>query len=70
MAYVTSVERIATQEGLQQGLQQGVQQGKMEGRLEQAIQMIRDFNLSVKEVAEKYQLPLQELKERLNQDKH
>lgn len=54
MAYVTSVERIAAQEG----------------KLEQAIQMIRDFNLSVKEVAEKYQLPLQELKERLNQEKH
>ena len=31
--------------------------------------MVKDLNLSVKDVAEKYQLPLQELKERLNQDK-
>ena len=52
MAYVTSVERIATQEG----------------KLELAIQMVKDLNLSVKDVAEKYQLPLKELKERLNQD--
>jgi len=52
MAYVTSVERIAMQEG----------------KLDQAIQMIKDFNLSVKEVAEKYQLPLNELMERLNQN--
>ncbi|WP_019895288.1 RpnC/YadD family protein [Hydrogenovibrio halophilus] len=58
MAYVTSVERIATQEG------------KLEGKLELAIQMVKDLNLSVKDVAEKYQLPLKELKERLNQDKN
>jgi len=60
MAYVTSVERIATQEGILQGMQQG--------KLELAIQMIKDFNLSVKDVAEKYQLPLKSLKERLKQE--
>jgi len=41
---------------------------KLEGKLEQAIQMVKDFNLSVKEVAEKYQLPLNELMERLKQN--
>lgn len=58
MAYVTSMERIAMQEG------------KLEGKLEQAIQMIKDFNLSVKDVADKYQLPLNELMERLNQNEN
>jgi len=51
MAYVTSVERIAMQEG----------------KLEAAIQMVRDFQLSAKEVAEKLQIPTQLLLEKLNQ---
>jgi AraC-like DNA-binding protein len=59
MAYVTSFERIAREEG--------EQQGKLEGKLEQAIEMIREFNLSVELVAERCHLSIKELKERLNQ---
>jgi predicted transposase YdaD len=44
------------------------QKGKLEGKLELAIQFMKDFNLSIQEVAEKYQLPLRDLKERLNRD--
>jgi hypothetical protein len=51
MAYVTSMERIAMQEG----------------EFKQAIKMIKEFNLSVKEVAERCHLPLKELMDRLNQ---
>lgn len=48
--------------------QRGKREGKLEGKLEQAIQMIRDFNLPVREVAEKYKLSLKDLMDRLNQD--
>lgn len=43
-------------------------EGEQLGKLEQAIQMIKEFNLSVELVAERCQLSLKELKERLNQN--
>ncbi|WP_019895287.1 hypothetical protein [Hydrogenovibrio halophilus] len=52
MAYITSVERIAAEEG----------------KLEVALKMIKEFGLSDKEVADNLSIPLNELKERLNQD--
>ncbi|MFA6698526.1 MAG: Rpn family recombination-promoting nuclease/putative transposase [Thiomicrospira sp.] len=55
-------------EAEQRGEQRGKREGKLEGKLEQAIQMIRDFNLPVREVAEKYKLSLKDLMDRLNQD--
>ncbi|WP_044414309.1 RpnC/YadD family protein [Thiomicrospira microaerophila] len=44
-----------------------LERGKLEGRLEQAIEMIREFNLSVEIVAERCHLSIKELKERLSQ---
>lgn len=70
MAYITSVERIAMQQGMQQGMLQGmergIEQGMERGKLELAIEMVRDFNLPVKTVAEKYKLSLNELMDKLN----
>jgi AraC-like DNA-binding protein len=42
-------------------------EGELHGRLEQAIEMIREFNLSVELVAERCHLSIKELKERLKQ---
>jgi predicted transposase YdaD len=50
-----------------EGEQRGEQRGKLEGKLEQAIDMIREFNLSVELVAERCHLSIKELKERLSQ---
>ncbi|BBP45106.1 hypothetical protein THMIRHAS_04790 [Thiosulfatimonas sediminis] len=57
MAYITSVERLAAEEAKLEG--------KLEGKLETALQMIKEFHLSAQEVAEKLQLPLKDLMERL-----
>ncbi|SFR64274.1 hypothetical protein [Thiomicrospira sp. ALE5] len=53
MAYVTSVERIAMQEGRLEG--------KLEGKLEMALKMINRFNLSVKEAAEEASVSVNDL---------
>ena len=53
MAYVTSVERIAMQEGRLEG--------KLEGKLEAAQTMVRDFGISVKDAATKLKVPLDDL---------
>ncbi|WP_044412820.1 Rpn family recombination-promoting nuclease/putative transposase [Thiomicrospira microaerophila] len=42
-------------------------EGEQLGKLEQAVQMIREFNLSVELVAERCHLSIKELKERLSQ---
>ncbi|UQB43350.1 hypothetical protein JX580_05675 [Thiomicrospira microaerophila] len=44
------------------------QEGRQGGMLEQAIQMIRDFNLPIKKVADKYKLSVDEFVRRLNQE--
>lgn len=51
MAYVTSIERLAMEEG----------------KLEAALKMIREFHLSAKDVAEKLQIPLKDIMAHLNQ---
>lgn len=56
MPYINSLEQLY------------LERGEEKGKLEQAIQMIRVFNLSVKEVAERCQLPIKDLMDRLNQD--
>jgi len=42
VAYVTSVERIAREEGARVGMQQGIQEGEAKGRRESALAMIQD----------------------------
>ena len=44
------------------GLEKGIQKGKLEGKLETAITMIKEFGLSINEVAIKLKLPVEELK--------
>ena len=46
---------------------EGELRGELRGKLEQAIEMIREFNLSVELVAERCHLSISELKERLKQ---
>jgi predicted transposase YdaD len=43
------------------GLERGLEQGLSQGAVETAITMIREFNLSVEEVAKRLKLPLDEL---------
>ncbi|AEG30870.1 RpnC/YadD family protein [Thiomicrospira cyclica] len=70
MAYVTSVERIAMQEGWMKGQQEGwmkgQQEGKLEGKLEAAQTMVKDFGISVKDAATKLKVPLDDLIDYLN----
>ncbi len=40
MPYITSIERLAIQEGREQGIQQGIQQGKRQGSLEGSREML------------------------------
>ena len=40
MPYVTSIERIANEEGRQQGLQEGLQEGLQQGAYQTAIQLV------------------------------
>jgi predicted transposase YdaD len=58
MAYVTSVERIAMQEGWMKGQQ--------EGKLEAAQTMVVEFGISVKDAATKLKVPLDDLIDYLN----
>jgi len=61
MAYITSMERIAMQEG------------RLEGKLEAAQTMVKDFGISVKDAATKLKVPLEDLMDYLNkheQSKH
>jgi predicted transposase YdaD len=66
MAYVTSVERIAMQEGWMKGQQEGELKGKLEGKLEMAVKMINRFNLSVKEAADEASVSVKDLIDYLN----
>ena len=44
-----------------------MEEGMQEGEFKQAIKMIKEFNLLVKEVDGRCHLPLKELMDRLNQ---
>lgn len=59
MAYVTSMERIAMQEGMQQG--------ELKGRLETAFETVRRFNVSVKQAAEAANVSVKDLVDYMNQ---
>ena len=65
---IAPVEQIIKEPSmLAQNVENWEKEIKLEGKLEQAIQMIRDFNLPVKDVAKKYKLSFDELMERLKQ---
>ncbi|MFA6700323.1 MAG: hypothetical protein WCS28_09155, partial [Thiomicrospira sp.] len=53
---------------IEQERRESLQQGKLEGKLEAAHLMIKDFGLSVKEVALKLKVPLDELVAYLNKN--
>ncbi len=40
MRYVTSIERLAIEEGMQQGIQQGLQQGRLEGKVQLLVRQL------------------------------
>ena len=63
MIRTTRYEELPSFElGLEKGIEEGIQKGKFEGKIETAITMIREFGLSVNEVANKLKLPVDELK--------
>ncbi len=63
MIRTTRYEELPSFElGLEKGIQKGIEKGKFEGRLETAIEMIKEFGLSVNEVTTKLKLPVEELK--------
>ena len=63
----SSIERLPSYHlGLERGVVMGKNEGKLEGKLELALQMIHEFNLLAKDVAEKCQIPLHELLAKLN----
>ena len=47
------------------GMKRGIEEGKLEGKLETACLMIREFGLTVKEVADKLSIPAETLEEYL-----
>ena len=51
-----------------ESMQKGIQQGEQKGKLEAAHTMIKDFGLSVKDVALKLKVPLDELLAYLNKN--
>ncbi|WP_052501683.1 Rpn family recombination-promoting nuclease/putative transposase [Thiomicrospira microaerophila] len=68
MINIAPVEHIIKEPSmLAQNVENWERELKLEGQLEQAIEMIREFNLSVELVAERCHLSLKELKERLKQ---
>ena len=50
--------------GLKAGLTQGITQGLAQGKIEAAIIAIKEFNLPIEQVAIKYDIPIEELKEK------
>ncbi len=51
--------------GMEQGMQQGISQGISQTMISNAIIMVKDFNLSVEDVAKKLNLSISELKKHL-----
>ncbi len=43
MVYITSIERLAIEEGMEKGVRQGIQQGMQQGRLEGKAQVLGKF---------------------------
>jgi predicted transposase/invertase (TIGR01784 family) len=61
--YVNTVERLAMEKGKLEGEQIGI----LKTRLEDARIMVKEFNLSIQIVAEKLSLPLNQLRDYINQ---
>lgn len=61
---------IGMERGLAQGISQGISQGKKEGIMEAtlktAIIMIKEFHLSIEQVASKLNISIDELKKHLD----
>ncbi|PIF04335.1 MAG: transposase [Arcobacter sp.] len=51
------------EKGIEQGIEQGIEKGIEKGKLESAYVMIKDFNLSVEDVASKMEISVETLKE-------
>ncbi len=52
---------IGLEKGIERGLERGMEKGIILGKLEMAKMMMNEFGLSVKEVADKFKLPVDEL---------
>lgn len=61
MQYINSLEQLYLERGIQKGMQEGMQEGMQQAKLEAAHTMIKDFGLSVKDVALKLKVPLDDL---------
>ncbi len=74
MQYITSVERIGMQKGLQQGLEQGLVQGKTQGFEEgikkAVLNLKNNLGFTAEKIAEVMEVPLDKIKQILNQTKH
>ena len=53
--------QLMMERGVAKGIEKGIEKGKLEGKLEMATVMMKEFGLSIKEVAEKFKIPLDEL---------
>ena len=51
-------------QGLTQGHKTGLKEGLTQGKIEAAIIAIKEFNLPIEQVAIKYDIPIEELKEK------
>ena len=51
-------------QGHKTGLKEGITQGITQGKIEAAIIAIKEFNLPIEQVAIKYDIPIEELKEK------
>ena len=49
------------EKGIEKGMEKGIEKGIILGKLEMAKMMMKEFNLSVKEVADRFKLPIDEL---------
>jgi len=65
--YQLMMER-GIERGIKKGIEKGIKKGIEKGKLESAITMIREFGLSVKDVADKLKLSEQELNRYLKEE--
>ena len=59
---LTQGHKTGLKEGLTQGHKAGLKEGITQGKIEAAIIAIKEFNLPIEQVAEKYDIPIEELK--------
>lgn len=69
MRYVTSIERMGIQKGLELGREEGLQEGIESNLRQNVINMQAMLNLTAEKIAEVVEVPLEKVKQILNQDK-